>query len=270
MSKSDKTFAGSIPEIYNNYLVPLIFESYAADLAQRVSEGSCSQVLEIATGTGVVARALIDKLGNSVTIIATDLNQPMLDKAASIRVDDNVSWHQADAVSLPFEDGSFDVVVCQFSVMFFPDRVKAYAEAKRVLKPGGRFLFSAWDDIKENEFSDTVTNALAVVFPDNPPRFLARTPHGYFDIEKIKSDVAEAGFSDVPRVDTISARSKASDPSIPAIAYCQGTPLRSEIEAIDSSLLDQATEAVTQAISARFGSGAVDGKIQALVVTCTA
>lgn len=109
-----------------------------------------------------------------------------------------------------------------------------------------------------------------MVFPDNPPRFLARTPHGYFDIEKIKSDVAEAGFSDVPRVDTISARSKASDPSIPAIAYCQGTPLRSEIEAIDSSLLDQATEAVTQAISARFGSGAVDGKIQALVVTCTA
>jgi SAM-dependent methyltransferase len=193
----------------------------------------------------------------------------MLDHAASIRQDDNVDWRQADALSLPFDDNSFDVVVCQFSVMFFPDRVKAYSESLRVLKPGGRFLFNVWDQVSENEFADTITDSLASVFPANPPRFLARTPYGYFDINQISQDVKQAGFITSPTIETVSARSTAENASIPAIAFCQGTPLRTEIETLDLSLLSHATDVATKAISERFGTGVVDGKIQGHVVCAT-
>jgi SAM-dependent methyltransferase len=263
----DKVFSGSIPDIYETHLVPLIFESYATDLAERVNVEPVSRVLEVAAGTGVATRALVDTLGPGVSIVATDLNQAMLDHAASVRADNNVDWRQADAIALPFEDETFDAVVCQFGVMFFPDRAKAYAEALRVLKPGGRFLFSTWDHMGVNEFADTVTVSLAGVFPDDPPNFLARTPHGYSDTGEIAVDLRNAGFAPSPDVVTIAARSKASDPSIPAIAYCEGKPLRNEIESRDNALLNHATNVATAAISQRFGPGAVDGLIQAHVVS---
>jgi len=142
---SDKLFTGSIPEIYEKYLVPLIFEHYARDLAKRVSEKPVAKVLEIAAGTGVVTRAVADVLGEDVFIVATDLNKAMLDHAASVREDKNIEWQEADAMALPFENESFDAVICQFGVMFFPDRIKAYSETLRVLKPGGRFIFNVWD-----------------------------------------------------------------------------------------------------------------------------
>lgn len=264
---SDKIFSGSVPEFYETYLVPLIFEPYARDLALRVAAEPVSRVLEIAAGTGVVTRALADALGPDVSILATDLNQPMLDWGASIRADGNVEWRRADALELPFEDGAFDAVVCQFSVMFFPDRAKAYREARRVLKPGGRFLFNVWDHIGENEFAETVTESLVDLFPADPPRFLSRTPHGYWDVDEIASDLAKGGFASEASVETMAARSKAADPSIPAIAYCQGTPLRDEIESRDGEILDRATEVATAAVSERFGKGAVDGKIQGHVVS---
>jgi ubiquinone/menaquinone biosynthesis C-methylase UbiE len=264
---SDKLFTGSIPEIYEQYLVPLIFEHYARDLAKRVSEKPVSKVLEIAAGTGVVTRALADVLGGNVSIVATDLNKAMLDHGASVRVDKNVEWREADAMALPFEDAAFDAVLCQFGVMFFPDRIKAYAEALRVLKPGGRFIFNVWDEISENEFADTVTTSLVVVFPEDPPLFLPRAPHGYSDMDKIASELAKAGFAHPPGFETISARSIAAEPSIPAIAYCQGTPLRNEIENLDASLLQHATKIATAALAARFGEGTIDGKIQGHVVT---
>ena len=267
---SDKVFSGSIPELYETYLVPLIFEHYARDLARRLADEPVSRVLEMAAGTGVVTRAMVDALEPSVSIVATDLNQSMLDYGASVRADENVDWRQADALALPFEDGTFEAVVCQFSVMFFPDRAKAYSETLRVLKPGGRFLFNVWDHIKENEFADTVTESLAGVFPADPPRFLARTPHGYSDIDEVASDLGNGGFTDTPVVETIAARSKASNPSIPAIAYCQGTPLRNEIDSRDASLLKHATDVATAAVSELFGSGAVDGKIQGHVVSIRA
>ena len=171
--RSDKVFDGSIPEFYDTYLTPLIFEPYARDLAQRVKSRPVDSVLEVAAGTGVVTRAMVDALGSDVSITATDLNQPMLDYGASVRADTSVKWKQADAQALPFDDRTFDAVVCQFSVMFFPDRAKAYAEALRVLKPGGQFYFDVWDRIEENEFAHVVTEALAGVFPGDPPRFLA-------------------------------------------------------------------------------------------------
>ncbi len=267
---SDKLFIGSIPEIYEKYLVPLIFEEYAQDLAQRVKLSSASNVLEIAAGTGVVTRAIADAVDDTVSIISTDLNQDMLNHAASVRKDKNVKWQQADALALPFEEDSFDVVVCQFGVMFFPDRIKSYSEALRVLKPEGRLMFNVWDPIEDNEFADTVTRALQVVFPEDPPQFLPRTPHGYSNREQMAHELKEAGFASSPSFETLTVTSRASSPSIPAIAYCQGTPLRNEIEARDSSLLETATEIASKALRKRFGEGEITGKIQGKIVTIEA
>jgi SAM-dependent methyltransferase len=267
MSDADKVFTGSIPKLYDTYLVPLIFEPYAVDLANRLSSRSLSRVLEIAAGTGVVTRALAAALPESVSIVATDLNQAMLDHASAVGTERTVEWRQADAMQLPFRDATFDAVVCQFGVMFFPEKSKAFAQARRVLRPGGVFIFNAWDQISENEFADTVTVALESVFPKDPPRFLARTPHGYHDPRIIKRDLATAGFVPSPAIDTIAARSRATSPRIPAIAYCQGTPLRNEIEARDASRLGEATDIAAEAVARRFGRGAVDGKIQAHIVT---
>ena len=267
MSDIDKVFAGSIPKLYETYLVPLIFEPYAADLANRLASRSPTRVLEIAAGTGVVTRKLACVLPQSASIVATDLNQAMLDEAAARGTQRAVEWRQADAMNLPFQDGSFDAVVCQFGVMFFPEKPKAFAEARRVLKPGGVFIFNVWDRIAENEFADTVTTALESLFPGDPPRFMARTPHGYHDRGTIERDLAGGGFISAPRIETVAARSRATSPRIPAIAYCQGTPLRSEIEARDASRLGEATDVAAEAIGKRFGRGEVDGKIQAHIVT---
>jgi SAM-dependent methyltransferase len=264
---ADKLFAGSIPQLYDTYLVPLIFEPYAVDLANRLASRSLTRVLEIAAGTGVVTRTLASSLPESVSIVATDLNQPMLDLASAVGTKRPVEWRQADAMQLPFRDGTFDAVVCQFGVMFFPDRSKTFSEARRVLSSGGVFIFSVWDRIEENEFADTVTTALESLFPKDPPRFLARTPHGYYDHSTIARDLEGGGFTASSQVSTVAARSRAASPRIPAIAYCQGTPLRNEIEARDTSRLGQATDIAANAIARRFGPGTVDGKIQAHIVT---
>ena len=264
---SDKVFAGSIPKVYEAYLVPLIFEPYAADVAGRLSALPLSRVLEVAAGTGVVARAMTAALPDSVSVVATDLNQAMLDQAAAVGTKRAVEWRQADALRLPFPDETFDAVVCQFGVMFFPDRPAAFAEARRVLKPGGTYIFSVWDKISENEFADAVESALASFFPEDPPRFLSRTPYGYHDRGPIEGDLAAGGFNAPPRIETVAARSRAESARVPAAAFCEGTPLRGEIEARDASRFDAATDAAARVIAGRFGAGAVDGKIQAHVVT---
>ncbi len=264
---NDKVFSGSIPKLYETHLVPLIFETYAADLANRLKGRPLSRVLEIAAGTGVVTRALASALPGSVSIVATDLNQAMLDQASLVGTKRAVEWRQADAMQLPFPDGAFDAVVCQFGVMFFPEKAKAFAQARRVLRPGGVFMFNVWDRIEENEFANTVTAALESLFPKDPPRFMARTPHGYHDHRVIGRDLAGGGFTAEPRIDTVAARSRAASARVAAIAYCQGTPLRSEIESRDAARLGEATDVAAEAIGKRFGQGAVDGKIQAHVVT---
>jgi SAM-dependent methyltransferase len=266
-SGTDKVFAGSVPALYETHLVPLIFEPYAVDIANRVAARNPASVLEIAAGTGVVTRRLASVLPEKVSIIATDLNQPMLDQARAIGTKRPVEWRQADAMLLPFQDGMFDAVVCQFGAMFFQDKAKAFSEARRVLRPGGTFLFNVWDRIEENEFADIVTTALGSVFPDDPPRFLARTPHGYGERGIVERDLARGGFGALLQIQTVAARSRAGSFRIPAVAYCQGTPLRNEIEARDAARLAEATDVVAEAIARRFGRGAVDGKIQAHVVT---
>src|SRR5215472_7530266 len=269
MVATDKVFAGSIPELYDRLLVPLIFDPYAADLATRIAKAAPRDVLETAAGTGALTTAMVSRLSTETRIVATDLNQPMLDYAAakpSLR--GRVTWQQADAQALPFEDTSFDVVTCQFGAMFFPDKVKGYGEARRVLRPGGRFVFNVWDRISANEFADVITEALAALFPHDPPLFMARIPHGYHDVEQIRQELKAAGFANVS-LDAVDGTSKASSPRDPAIAYCQGTPLRNEIEARDASRLEEATQKAADALARRFGTGAIEGRIRAFVITAT-
>src|SRR6266542_2971552 len=244
-TEGDIIFMGSIPKLYESYLVPMIFEPYAADLASRISGRPLSRVLEIAAGTGVVTRELARDIGTS---------RP-------------VEWRQADAMNLPFPDGMFDAVICQFGVMFFPDKAKAFSEAHRVLRRGGIFVFNVWDRIEENQFVDTVTTALEKLFPDDPPRFHARVPHGYYSRSIIEQDLAAGGFTVRPDFTTLTARSQARSPLIPAMGYCQGTPLRNEIEERDASLLGDATVLALNAISERFGTTNISGKLQAHIVT---
>jgi SAM-dependent methyltransferase len=266
-SNTDHSFTGSIPQLYERYIVPLIFEPYAIEMASRVADLCPGSVLEVAAGTGAVTRELADALPLTTCILATDLNQPMLGHAASIGTVREVGWQQADAMKLPFEDGSFDTVVCQFGIMFFPDKPAAIAEARRVLRPGGTFIFSVWGRIEENDFADVVTNALADVFPSDPPRFMARTPHGYYEKAVIFSDIEKGGFAAPARFDTVTRVSVAESPRIAAVAYCQGTPLRTEIEARDAARLEEATDIAEAAIARRFGSGKVEGRIQAHLVS---
>ncbi len=157
-------------------------------------------------------------------------------------------------------------MACQFGVMFFPDKVQGFREARRVLKPDGHFFFNVWDRISENEFADVVTESLAALFPQDPPRFMARTPHGYHDVERVREELTAAGFASI-RVETIEGTSRASSPRDPAIAYCQGTPLRNEIVARDASRLEDATNVAAQALAQRFGSGPLEGRIRAHVIT---
>ncbi|WP_102124717.1 class I SAM-dependent methyltransferase [Deinococcus planocerae] len=266
-SGGDSTFTGSVPQLYERYMVPLMFEPYADDLAARVVRRQPARVLEVAAGTGALTRRLARDLPGGVPIVATDLNPPMLDQAAAVGTSRPVEWRQADALSLPFPDEAFDVIVCQFGVMFFPDKARAFAEARRVLRPGGHLLFNVWDRIEHNDFAATVQGAMEAVFPDDPPRFMARVPHGYHDPAVIARDLAASGFEQAPAVTTLTVRGRAASPRVPAVALCQGTPLRGEIEARDASRLDEVTDAATAAITRRFGPSTVEGKLQAHILS---
>jgi SAM-dependent methyltransferase len=266
-SDADAVFSGAMPEVYERYLVPLIFEPYAADLVNRLASRSLTRVLEIASGTGVVTRTMASILPARVAVVATDLNQSMLHHAAALGTERPVQWCPADGLRLPFPDGTFDAVVCQFGVMFFANKSEAFSEARRVLTPGGMFAFNVWDRIETNEFADAVTMALEPLFPDDPPRFLARIPHHYYDRPTIERDLTDGGFTASCQFTTVAARSRARSPRDPAIAYCQGTPLRSEIEQRRPIRLGEATDRAADAIARRFGRAAVDGRIQAHIVT---
>ncbi|MBL0374947.1 methyltransferase domain-containing protein [Rhizobium sp. KVB221] len=267
MTASDKIFSENIPAIYEKYLVPMIFEPYAQEIAARVAALEPANVLEIAAGTGVLTRAMAARLDPQVQVIATDLNQPMLDIAmARQTADDRFGWKQADALALPFDDQSFDAVACQFGVMFFPDKVKGFSEVRRVLATGGRYVFSVWDRLAANEFVSVTSEALAELFPDDPPRFMERTPHGYHDIDAIARDMKAAGFSS-PHIETVECESAAASALDAATGYCQGNPLRGEIEARAPGRLEEITGKVAEALQARFGQGPITGRIRAHIVT---
>jgi ubiquinone/menaquinone biosynthesis C-methylase UbiE len=265
MTGQDAVFAGSIPVLYDRYLGPLLFEPYARNLAARLADLDGGRVLETAAGTGIVTEALAARLAPAVALIATDLNQAMVDHAATKPALRRAELRQADALALPFDDASFDAVACQFGAMFFPDKVAGYREARRVLKPGGRFVFSVWDSLQHNAITRRVVDAMAVRYPQDPPRFLARTPHGHYDTSVIRRDLAQAGF-DSPVIETVTLSSRAPSVDVPAIGLCQGTPMRGEIEALDPSGLAAATDAAAAALRVAFGTGAIEAPMQALVI----
>src|SRR6185436_14315313 len=266
MEDPAQMYSGSVPALYDRYRGPVFFEPFARDLADCLADLRAGNLLEIAAGTGIVTRVLARVLPATVSIIASDINQAMLDFAAAQPGLARISWRQADALALPFDDASFDAVLCQFGVMFFPDRVAGYREARRVLKPGGRFLFSVWDRLEHNPVSRCVIDGLATWHPRNPPRFLARTPHGHHDTDVIRREIAAAGFGE-PTIQTVTLTCRAPSALDPAIGFCQGSPMRGEIEALDASGLEAATEAAAAAIRAEFGNGPIEAPMQALVVT---
>jgi len=264
--ETDRVFSGSIAAVYDHFLGPLIFAPYARDIAGRLSDLRAGRLLETAAGTGIVTRALAVNLPEAVVIDATDLNQAMVDYATGLLPSPRVAWRQADAQALPFPDAMFDAVVCQFGVMFFPDMAKAFSETHRVLRPGGRFVFNVWDRIEANDFAYVVVQAVATLFPEDPPLFLARTPHGHHDTTLIEAGLRRAGFGGVT-VETVAKKSTAPSPRDPALGFCQGTPMRNEIEARDPTRLEEATDVAAAAIASRFGTGPVAGQMRAYVIT---
>jgi SAM-dependent methyltransferase len=268
MANTDAAFSGAIAQFYDRHFGPPLFGPYAEDIARRLAGLSSGAVLEVAAGTGIVTTVLAQTLPAAVAITATDLNQPMLDFAATKPGLDRVIWQQADAMDLPFPDASFDAVVCQFGVMFFPDRPHAHAEARRVLKPGGRYIFNVWDSLEHNTVAEIVHRTVADLYPARPPGFVGRTPFGYHDADVITGDLKAAGF-ETCAIHTVATTWSPSSPRDPAIAFCQGSPLRAEIEAADSDGPTRATEAATAAIVAHLGGRAPAFPMQALVIEAT-
>lgn len=270
MPQTDAIFTGPVPELYDRFMVPMLFDPYAADMASAAAALLPMAVLETAAGSGAVTRALAPLLPATARYVVTDLNAPMLDRAkAQQPADTRLQFLPADAQDLPFPPASFDVVCCQFGVMFLPDRIKGYRAALRVLKPGAPFLFNAWDSLADNDFARVVHEAVAAFYPANPPAFFARTPHGYHDEARIRADLSAAGFARVAirRVPQISRAASARDA---AVAYCQGTPMRMEIAARGAEDLGPVTARVEAALAQRFGTGPITGKMQALVVDARA
>lgn len=267
MKGSDAIFAGSIPAIYDRLMVPMLFEPYAADVAERATRLAPDDILETAAGTGAVTQALHRALPKA-NIVATDLNPAMLAEASRRLRDDKVRFQAADAQDLPFEDQSFDLIVCQFGVMFFPDKLAANREAYRVLRPGGRYMLVIWDTLDRNPASKAIHEAAAAQFPDDPPAFLPRVPFGYADLEIVSADLIAAGFNDL-EFETIAHRCRAPSAHDAAVGLCQGSPLRSEIEARDSAALERVTQAAAAALRQFEGADGLDAPMSAHLVTAT-
>jgi SAM-dependent methyltransferase len=266
MTATDTVFAGSIPALYERYMVPMLFAPYAEDMAARVADTGARRILETAAGTGVVTEAILAAMPDA-QIVATDLNQAMLDVAAA-RIDSpRATFQAADAQALPFPDAAFDAVVCQFGVMFFPDRIGAYREARRVLKPGGIFLFNAWGRVEENGLTAALADAVRESFPDDPPDFFRRVPFGYHDVARIEADLEAAGFTGI-EIEAVAKRSRIGSAREAAIGLCQGSPLRAEIEARGS--LEAATDAAEQAVARFAGPDGIDAPMLAYVARATA
>jgi SAM-dependent methyltransferase len=258
-------FAGTLAEFYDRYLVPLNFAPYAEVVANRAKALRPHRVLETAAGTGVVTEALVRTLPSNVAITATDLNQQMIERGKARPGMERVSWQQADAMTLAFLDAAFDLIICQFGVMFFPDKKASFREAQRVLAPGGTCLFVLWDNY------DTMPDSPLWIATLKVGDMLGRDPHtllnpGYYDEPTIRADLAAAGFHEV-RTERVARPAKAASARDAAVITVHGSLLRTAIEATDPSRLGEATDAVEQVMRARFSDGPVEGENKALIVT---
>jgi SAM-dependent methyltransferase len=265
MQEMELRFTGSVPASYDRLMVPLIFQPYADELARRALQLRPNRILETAAGTGVVTKALHEVLPDA-EIVATDLNPPMLDVAQQRVHSGKVSFQQADAQELPFDDGRFDLVVCQFGSMFFPDKVRGHSEARRVVRDGGHYLLAIWDGIDRNALSAATQRVLVELFPDDPPLFLREGPFGYSDPARIDRDLRQAGFSNV-EIDTVQFRSRSSSAYDAASALCYGTPMSVELGDREPGSLHLAFEAVERSLREFEGSDGVEAPMSAHIVT---
>lgn len=256
----DRSWVGSMPETYDRCLGSAVFRPFAVDVARRAARGAPARVLEIAAGSGVATRELVGALPEAA-VTATDLNPAMARWGAGAVPE--ARWAVADAQRLPFSGGAFDLVVCEFGAMFFPDRAAAFGEAYRVLAPGGRLLCTVWDAVERHGFADALVAGVRAALPDDPPRFVEGVPHGYHDPARITADVREGGFPAV-EVETVTLTGHAASAADVAVGFCTGTPLRAGIEARGD--LTAATAVVAETMTARLGTGPVTAAMTAHVV----
>ena len=264
MPDNNAAFTGNVPENYDRYLGPALFEPYAADLAARLRLKPGLRVLELACGTGILTRRLMARLPADGRLVATDLNPPMIEHArGGIAADPRLSWQAVDAQLLPFPDQSFDAVVCQFGVMFFPDRVAALREARRVMASGAQLLFSSWFGLPENPCTEAAGELLKQRFPDNPPRFL-EVPHGYHDPARIRADFAAGGFPGAS-LDEVSLVMQCPAADDYAAGLVTGTPLSGILQerGVDKEALRRELAA---ALAARFGDHPFKSTMRAWVI----
>ena len=267
MAEQRITFAQSVPENYERYLGPMFFDPYAQDLAARLQVKDGIRVLEVACGTGIVTRRLRERMPTGSKLVATDLSEPMLAFARQkFGPDFDVEWQQADAVALPFADGSFDAVVCQFGLMFMPDKAAAVREAHRVLTPGGQFLCNVWDSLANNDFAQVAHTTAISFFESDPPRFY-ETPFGFHDVKMLQALLTDAGFQNVTvrPVDLPCVSPSASDA---AKGLVGGTPLTIQITERNGDQ-EAITAAVADAVRTRFGNDPARSRMRALICAGT-
>ena len=266
MPVENVAFVGSIPENYDRYLGSVLFEPYAQDLLERVNVPEGGRLLEIACGTGIVTRHLRDRLPPSVKIVATDLNEAMINYARQkFRADENIEWKPADALDLPFGDESFDAVVCQFGLMFFPDRQQGVNEAFRVLKTNGQFIVSVWDAIDHVDLANATQAVIKDFFPENPPDFYD-IPFSFHDQDKLRSVLTTAGFREI-KIDVVPFPCVSASARDAAHGLIHGNPVISAINERDESKAPEIEAALAEKIAAQFGAAPVNARMQAIVCT---
>jgi SAM-dependent methyltransferase len=258
--ENQRLWLDSMAEAYERWLVPTVFQPFAEDLARRVSARAPRRVLELASGTGVLTSELLAAVP-SAEVTATDLNDAMVDVGR--RRAPGAAWRPADAMALPFDADRFDVVACQFGVMFFPDKPVAFAEARRVLTPDGTLILSTWAAIDTHDFQAALVAGLERAFPRDPPTFMVAVPHGYADVEVVVADLNAGGFR-CTAAESVTLEGRAASAAEVAAGYCTGTPLRAEIEARGD--LAATTAVVASEMEARLGAGAVTGRMTAHIV----
>jgi ubiquinone/menaquinone biosynthesis C-methylase UbiE len=258
---SGANFGGDVPRIYDRHLGPVWFAKYAEDMAAQVAAGEPQRVLETACGTGIVTLALRRALPTA-TITATDLSPDMV-KIAAEKLANRVSFREADGSALPFPDASFDAVVCQFGMMFYPDRHKGLREAHRVLAPGGRYLFSVWDSHRYNPLGRVLDAAIGGLFPSNPPRFY-QIPFSYAQLDDIRAALQAAGFGAID-ISVIPHRHNMIDFESFAHGTVFGSPVIGQIIERGGTP-ERVEEAVIAALRQEFGHEPTTVPLQAIIV----
>ncbi len=270
MTGTHASFTGSIPEIYDAHLGPFLFEFSAKDLADRVKDSipPDSKILEVACGTGISTYYLRQALPESVHITATDLNPAMLDFAKDKHADiSNVTFDLADALSLPFDDRAFDAVICQFGIMFFPDKIKGLAEMARVLKSDGILAFNVWDSLEQNKPAAIAHETIASFFESDPPQFLT-TPFGFYDVGHIKSLLAQTQFENIES-HVVPELAKELEAAHIAKGFVEGNPGVIEINERATVEASVVTKAVADVLEKAYGPSPLEIELQEIVFTAT-